>query len=153
MKDERRPDYRRAKLAVLQTLAGAGDSAAIAELNRRGVAIADFDVTKLDAAALASLVNRWQEGVLPDDRAASRALAVRAHAELSARYRVDLRLWDGRGVAPQPPLIPHWRWPRPPRSVPWQRPAGSTIYPSDHDRTRAQIGALAREVYAARTGK
>lgn len=149
MKDDARPvDYTKTKTSALQQLASGGDVAAVRELERRGIDVTTaVEVTKLDYAALRTLVLAWNDGVMPADRDRSRALARQAQAELEVRYRVDAKLWDGRGVAPQPPPMPPWEWPRPPRCVDWQRPTGSKLYPSETDRVRAQVHELAREVY------
>lgn len=144
-------DYRRVKESALQQLAAAGDQAAVTELQRRGVAVSpDVDVTRLDHASLCQLVQRWQDGVMPDERARNFELAERAHAELGARYRVDLKFWDGRSPQPQPPLPAPWLAPRPRRCQDWRRPQGSTLYPSEVDRARAEMSRAAREVYAER---
>jgi hypothetical protein len=153
----RTPDYAKVRTTALQRLAASGDVAAQRELQRRGAGdtpTAVVDVATLDEPALRQLVRAWNDGAMPEDRAQSRALAERAYAELALRARVDLRLWQAetaayrlRTPAPQPPAAAPWTVVRPARVQPWQRPAGSTLYPSEADQVRARLHVLAHEIY------
>lgn len=130
MKAETPADYRRVKTAALQQLAGAGDVAAAKELERRGLAFRPaVNVVTLDYHALRALVLAWNNGTMPSDRERSRDLALQAQAELEIRFRVDDKLWDGIGVAPQPPPLPPWKYPQQPRCADWKRPEWSKLYP------------------------
>jgi hypothetical protein len=133
MRDAERPvDYSRAKASALEQLAASGDRQAIRELERRGIRPGDaLDLARLDYLALRRLVQAWRQGVLPEDRKQSAELARRAQAELEIRYRVDLKLYDGTGRAPQAPPAPPWEAPRHPRCTDWRRPGGSTLYPPE----------------------
>jgi hypothetical protein len=136
------PDYRRVKVAALQQLAAGGDSAAARELERRGVTFdAAVDVKRLDYPALRSLVLAWNEGTMPADREQSRARAEEAQRELEIRYAVDVKLWRPNERYPTPPPAPPWTWPRHRRCEDWQRPTGSTLYPSEQARQAAQLAA------------
>lgn len=143
-------DYKRVKDAALQQLARGGDQAAVAELGRRGVPreIAAIDVTALTDEDLQRLVRAWRDGVFPEDRAESLNIAKRAYAEIEVRHRVEARLLQERGKpAPPPPAIGPWLIPASPRCVGWERPAGSTLYPSELDHARAALAELAAQVY------
>jgi hypothetical protein len=143
--EQERPDYRRVKVAALQQLAAGGDKAAAEELQRRGVeARSEVDVTRLDDPALRALVRAWRDGVMPDERQRSRALAERAQFELEVRFKVDSKRWDGLGREPRPPAVAPWLAPRPARVINWQRPTGSKLYASDEDMARARFNAMAR---------
>lgn len=146
MKADDRADYRRTKISALQQLAARGDLAAVRELERRGVVSeGGVDVAALDYQALRALVLAWRSGHMPEDRERSRSLAVLAQAELELRYRVDSGLWDGHGPAPRQVPAPPWLTPQRPRCTDWQRPAGSTLYPSERDLARARFNDMARE--------
>ncbi|MGH9321449.1 MAG: hypothetical protein ACRD3V_16385 [Vicinamibacteria bacterium] len=122
-------DYRRTKLSALQQLAAAGDKAALDELARRGIERgAVVNVAALDYQGLRSLVLRWNEGILPEDRARSRELAALAQEELEVRYSVDLKLYEGSGPAPRQPPVAPWLAPSTPRAKAWKRPTESTLY-------------------------
>jgi hypothetical protein len=133
MPENARPvDYSRAKASALEQLAAGGDRQAIRELERRGIRPGDaLDVTKLDYLALRRLVQGWRQGVMPEDRKRNAELARRAQAELEIRYRVDLKLRETSGRAPQAPPVAPWEAPRRPRCEDWRRPGGSTLYPPD----------------------
>ncbi len=133
--------------AVLGRMARAGDAEAARELERRGVAPA-VDLTALDYAALRRLVIAFREGTTPEARARSFEQAQRAQVELEVRWHVAQKhgTWE---LYPhdQAPPVPPWAVPRPPRCISWVRPQGSKLYPSEQDRTRAAIAALARGIY------
>jgi hypothetical protein len=149
--EPRTVDYRKAKTSALQPLAAAGDRAAVQELERRGVIVgAAVDITKLEYLALRSLVLAWRDGVMPEERARNRSLAEEAQRELEIRYRVDSKLFNGTGRAPRQPPAPPWDAPDVPRCRAWQRPTGSTLYPSHFDRARADMEALASQLYRER---
>jgi hypothetical protein len=146
MKDEARPDYRRVKDAALQALATGGDAEATKELARRGIAVVPVaNIETMTEADLHRLVHAWRDGRMPADRERNSKLAVRAQAELEARYRTDIKLrktWSAEPL-PQPPSTPPWRWPKPSRCEPWQRPDGSTLYPSPAEEEAARFRAMA----------
>lgn len=154
------PDYRRAHTAALQRLAASGDTAARHELQRRGAGErpAALDLARHDEATLRRLVAAWNDGILFEDRVHSRAVAEAALAELTLRARVDQRLWEQETAAyrqrvpapPTPPPAP-WLQARRARTRPWQRPRGSTCYPSPEDEVRARMQDLARTIYDPRT--
>ncbi|MEP7307649.1 MAG: hypothetical protein ABJA98_19270 [Acidobacteriota bacterium] len=141
-------DYSRAKASVLRQLAAGGNRTAAAELERRGLDVsAAVDFATMNVVALRGLVRAWRDGGSPEERARNRALAEQAHQELDVRATVDAKLWDGTGAPPQRPQVPPWLIPTPPRCVNWQRPGGSTLYPSERDRTRAALASMVRESY------
>lgn len=157
--DEARPvDYGKSKVSVLQRLAAGGVAAALRELQRRGiVATPAGDVTRLDYRDLRALVIGWRvaPGDTAEDLARRRDLALRAHADLLVRHRVMQKHgWRPADVTfygpDQPALpVPPWEIPRPPRVASWQRPQGSTLYPSEQDIQRAALNELARAHYKA----
>ena len=120
-------DYRKARSAALQQLAGAGDLVARRELERRGdVVVPTLDVTIADDVTLRDLVRQWRTGSSVEERQRNTELAFRAYAELEIRYRVDTRM----GNPTHPLLTPGWLVPPPPRCKDWERPKGSTLYPA-----------------------
>jgi hypothetical protein len=145
-----REDYGRMRLAVLRKRAADGDPLAVNELTRRGAAPVE-DITQLPDVALRQMVRAWNTGRMPEDRAQSRARAHAAHAELVARYRADMRMFERHsGTPPHEVSVPPWEIPRPPRVLSWQRQEGSTLYPSDRDIQRAQLDQGARAYWAQR---
>lgn len=132
MRDERAPDYGRAKTATLQHLAAGGDQAAMRELQRRGLEVAAVvDVEGMSYLELRRRVLGWREGRSVDERDRNRDIAIRAQLELEARYRTDTKLYDGRGASPKAPPTPPWLYPREPRCAGWQRPQQSSVYPAE----------------------
>lgn len=143
-------DYRRAKTPALQALARAGDRAALAELQRRGVAATSaIDVTRLDDAALRALVAAWNDGPMPADRERNRELAEAAYAERLARFWTDMAMFRrGKGDEPAPPAVPPWAKPRARRLQDWQRPTSSKCY---RDTRPDAFNAMAANIYRQRS--
>jgi hypothetical protein len=108
------------------------------------------DVTKLEYPALRQLVIAWNDGATLEERKRSRQIAELAQFEIEIRFKVDARMYDGRGPEPIPPLPAPWLKPRPARCVDWQRPTGSKLYPSPEDEARSRLAALARDIYSSK---
>lgn len=150
-------DYSRMKALVLRAKSAMGDTAASAELERRGAAPpSESDVTRLTYRELRALVARWRDGDSEVARAESFHMAQRAMDELSIRWRTRSRIgWrkeDAHLFGPEDlaalPVAP-WMAPRPPRTLSWKRPMGSTLYPSEADIQRSRLNSYARSFYAA----
>lgn len=132
MSNEPRVDYARVKTSALRTLAAGGDGVAAHELAKRDVPLQESrDVESMTDAELRTRVRAWRDGTTAHEREHNRDLAVRAQAELEARFRTDEKLWDGQSRRPQPPAVAPWQSPREPRCTGWQRPRGSSLYPAD----------------------
>ena len=144
-------DYRKTKVSALQRLAAAGDTKASGELARRGVKpAASVNVATASYSELRDLVLAW-----PTADAAGRELALQAQHELLCRWAVVQRQGIEAGrwkVYPfaAPPPVPPWLVPRPARCIGWQRPDGSTLYPSETAVQRARLSALAKTVQEQR---
>lgn len=148
-------DYTRMRGIVLKARAAMGDSAAVAEIARRGAPAPD-DLAGLSYRALRETVLAWsaRRGDGAEDLPRRRELALRAQAELLARRRVVERLgWRDADLdyyGPDLPVpTPPWSYARQPRCQSWVRPQGSTLYPSETDLARRALNELAREHYKA----
>jgi hypothetical protein len=151
-----RADYGRMRLSALRQRAAAGDVEAQAEVARRGAPAPD-DLASLLYLALRGLILAWrpQEADTPEELLRRRELAVRAQAELEVRRRVvqrtgwrdeDLPYFGPNAALPTPP----WLEPRPRRCASWERPEGSSLYPSERDVQRSRLSAAAIDYYSGR---
>lgn len=110
--------YRRTKTSALQSLAAAGNVEAQQELARRGepTTSPSTDVRQMSKQDLLALVQAWNRGRYPADRARNRE-----RAEL-AQVALELRFNYAAATAP-------WRHPKPPRGVSrWTPPSTSKNY-------------------------
>ena len=152
-------DYPKLRTSQLEHLARGGDAEAKKEIGRRmRDAPAALDLTKATYLELRALVLKWRDGSTEAERAESFDIAQRAQDELAIRTRTRNRIgWrkeDAHVFGPESAVLPvaPWLIPRPPSTLSWKRPTGSTHYPSRESIERAQLNAAARAFYNSAAG-